>query len=144
MDVISHESNSYFTDEREIHVPVGNGDKPLPQMLVYKRMREKTDGMISRVHVQDAQVARSQEDASKPAQREEAASSGSSAASDREIQELKVQKQTLEQELAVCRAREDQFKRHFYTHRHSAIARAVLDGMPAELADWVNEMGAGV
>ena len=40
-DVISHESNSYFTDAHEIHVPVGDGDTPLPPRPIALRMRGK-------------------------------------------------------------------------------------------------------
>jgi hypothetical protein len=41
-DIISYESNSYFTDAHEIHVPVGLGDGPLPPLPTAKRLRAKS------------------------------------------------------------------------------------------------------
>jgi len=140
-DVISYESNSYFTDEHEIHVPVGDGDTPIPQMLIYRRMRSKvaSGSATSRVKNNDAPVARSQEDASTPAQREEAASSASSTAAAREIATLTLQNQTLVHELAACKAREDQLKRHFQTYKNSVSTRIILEDMPADLACWLKQ-----
>ena len=40
-DVISHESNSYFTKAEEVRVPVGCGDETLPAVPTAKRMRSK-------------------------------------------------------------------------------------------------------
>ena len=41
-DVISYQSQSYFTKEHEIRVPVGLGDKALPPLPTTKRMRVKS------------------------------------------------------------------------------------------------------
>ena len=41
-DVLSYESNSYFTKEHEIHVPVGEGDMQIPEFGRSRRLQSKT------------------------------------------------------------------------------------------------------
>jgi hypothetical protein len=46
-DIISHQSNSYFTTAAEIRVPVGEGDQPFPPIgSFWKRMRSKSTGRL--------------------------------------------------------------------------------------------------
>ncbi len=42
-DVISHESNSYFTSEQRVEVAVGHGDEQLPELAVTRCLRTEND-----------------------------------------------------------------------------------------------------
>ena len=60
LDVISYQSQSYFTMEDEIRVPVGLGDKVLPPLPTTKRMRVKSAVLrmgVSSVNKDGAQAA---------------------------------------------------------------------------------------
>ena len=48
--VISHVSNSYFTDAHEILVPVGLGGEVLPSRPMAKRMRVKAPSQEMKEH----------------------------------------------------------------------------------------------
>ena len=63
-DVISYQSQSYFTKEHAIHVPVGLGDGSLPMLLTRKRLKVKTSSLrmgVSEVdsdcHVSESRIA---------------------------------------------------------------------------------------
>ena len=49
-DVISHTSNSYFTDKHEILVPVGQGDAELPPVPMSRRMFGKHAAQAMKVN----------------------------------------------------------------------------------------------
>jgi len=52
LDVISNTSNSYFTDEHEIHVPVGAGDGQIPLVGNPRRMNGKRSARAFVIHRQ--------------------------------------------------------------------------------------------
>jgi hypothetical protein len=158
-DVISHESNSYFTQETEIHVPVGAGDKPIPKILVYKRLQAKLAPSQEKSRPCDdlAKKARSQEDvsilsphqevalcpggaASDPQLQElqspnqEAELSPGGAASDPILQELQSQNQRLKEDLGDALKLIRRTKKYIDENRNCVSAKVFLESMPENLA----------
>ena len=107
-DVISYQSQSYFTDAFEIHVPVGDGDKPIPGLSVNRRVRSKRPRRwhFSNVKDMELQVVPSQEQDISSTNHEEAASPDPML----ELEVYKTWKHTLEQELEVYRTREAELR----------------------------------
>jgi len=117
-DVISHESNSYFTDKLEIHVPVGDGKGPLPS-LKSRRIQE--------AHSPAAGSAESDVGAQPVVH----------AVADPRLGQLQAEKDALEKELQVSQDRTSRFREHCYQHRRSGSTKVFLESMPKDLADWI-------
>ena len=132
-DVISYQSQSFFTDAIEIHVPVGAGDTPLPCLPVARRLHSKRPRscMYSNVNDMELQVVLSQEKDISSANREETASS------DPMLEELKLQNHTLEHELEGYRAREAELKRYVFQRKNCVSTQVFLEDMPQQLAKWI-------
>ena len=133
-DVLSYQSQSYFTDAFEIHVPVGDGDKPIPGMSVNRRVRSKRPRhwYFPKVKDMELQVAPSQEQDISSTNHEEAASP------DPMLEELKLHNQTMKQELEVYRAREDELRRHIIKTKNSTSTKVFLEDMPQQLNTWLS------
>jgi len=155
-DVISHESNSYFTDKFEIHVPVGDGKGPLPNLKSRRIRAERPRGSPSepsyqpgeRNHRQDTgdERAPSQGGMSIQEARSPAAGSAESdvgaqpvvhAVADPRLGQLQAEKDALEKELQVSQDRTTRFREHCYQHRKSVSTKVFLEAMPKDLADWI-------
>ena len=121
-DVLAYESNSYFTTEHAIHVPVGAGDQPLPALPMPRRLRFKTaSGCPSRRNVEDAErlLTPCQEDSIETPQAPRRRSTPLSlpsqpASTDGNVHELMSEKTRLEEDLKVHRDREHQLKEFFF------------------------------
>ena len=121
-DVISHESNSYFTDAHEILVPVGPGDESLPPLPMAKRMRVKAPSQEMKEH--DAANGR------------ELVASQTGACSS-ELDALKVEAQRLQAELSADRDRVSGLRTFFRKRMHCVAAQNVLQDMHEDLRDWL-------
>ena len=143
-DVLSYESDSYFTKAHEIHVPVGAGDHPLPALPKPRRLRFKAASYVAIVtnvehaerletHVQIQQQAHSQGNTHvhKGTQCDSLPSQPTS--TDGNV----LEKQRLEEELKVHRDRETQIKTFFKEYRRGSATKLVIQDMPRELAKWL-------
>ena len=149
-DIISHESNSYFTSATEIHVPVGSGDKSIPNILICKRVRGKhhpsqceavrMGSHVELAHSQGGYTQAAEADwnslaSATPIVAEAVHSDG--AASDPELQQLKLHTHSLEKELAECRSREARLQKHIYDYRHCTSTKTFLADLPEDLAHFL-------
>ena len=125
-DVISYESNSYFTSEHAILVPVGPGDAQLPPVPTAKRMRvksaapsmgvtrnasspEKRDHVDEVVHVQIGAVDMGES----------------------------VEAGVVERECHQDRQRALELKAYLFSHRNSTNTQTLVEDMPEKLQTWI-------
>jgi hypothetical protein len=122
-DVISHESNSYFTDAHEIKVPVGPADESLPTLPMAKRMRVTAPSQEMKEH--DAANGRDPSDGSQ------------TGACSSELDALKVETQRLQAEVSAYRDRESALRKQFRKYKNSTATQTVLQDMPKDLRHWL-------
>ena len=125
-DVISYESNSYFTSEHDILVPVGPGDAQLPPVPTAKRMRvksaapsmgvtknasspEKRDHVDEVVHVQIGAVDMGES----------------------------VEAGVVERECHQDRQHALELKAHLFSHRNMTGTQTLVEDMPEKLRTWL-------
>ena len=125
-DVISYESNSYFTSEHAILVPVGPGDAQLPPVPTAKRMRvksaapsmgvtrnasspEKRDHVDEVVHVQIGAVDMGES----------------------------VEAGVVERECHQDRQHALELKAHLFSHRNMTSTQTLVEDMPEKLRTWL-------
>ena len=124
-DVISYQSQSYFTDEHEIRVQVGAGTKQLPPIPTSKRMRTKSCVRLMGP-AESAMLAPSQDSATIAAPSREPRSADS-------ISSMPVVN-------GEDHARILQLREFFYAHRMSVSAKVLLEDMPHELRSWIKSL----
>ena len=147
-DVISHESNSYFTNAHEIRVPVGLGEMVLPDGPAPKRMRIKSSArpMLVTMSDDETRAALPQSPmAQAPSQESIADNAGRGTEGDEMLSCQMVQyrsQQTDEMDrlaadsrLEVLRA--NQLKAFCLRYRTSAGAHVMMQEMPEELRRWI-------
>lgn len=130
-DVISYESNSYFTELHEILVPVGLGDSILPPRPSAKRMRQKCAARP--MHVLAVQA---------PSQGMQALQDDDGAEAEPVAQAAQLvpaaaARESLDQELQQERDRARELKRFFRQHWSMVATKMVLQQMPEELSGWI-------
>ena len=140
-DVISYESNSYFTKAHDIEVPVGAGDADLPMKFMLKRIRCKTDTSSVAAPAIDKQVEHPALALPDRHSRDQQANSEDrgrgSSSSHAPLNDVAFDKQWLEEQLQIHRARDNQLKNFFYEHRNSVSTKVVVSQMSEELTDWL-------
>jgi hypothetical protein len=126
-DVVSHATKSPFTDEHEIHVPVGPGDTPLlAAPPTRKRMREKTAAPQAEEAAQAVVQAHSQ---------------GEAPSLDVWMSDLREIENALREHYQENEERAIKLQRFFHSHRDSDSVRACLRMMPWELHTWCASHG---
>ena len=163
-DVISHESNSYFTTEHEIKVPLGLGLTPLPAIPVSKRMRHKcarrqyclipdTDVPVLRSqpvasdethnHIfQDAHAPPATSSKKHTHSGNESASSVPQTAESKSAEVKSAEGKSDDEDQAYKMRAEHHLRvsqlRHFFKTRGNSVpSMIVMDQMPDELASWI-------
>ena len=131
-DVLSYESNSYFTREHEIIVPVGPGDAPLPPVPTAKRMCVKSAAPRMAVT----------RNASGPEKREhvgEAVHGQIGAVDMRECppEWQSVEAGVVERECNQDRERALELKAHLFSHKHCTNTQTLVEDMPEKLQTWI-------
>ena len=142
-DVISYESNSYFTDAHAIWVPIGLGQAELPPRARHARMWVKSScqAMMSPARSSGSQ-AHSQENIITPAhsQGEHAHSTGSQP---RRTANLAITEPTVTDRIKRLDDMPNNaikaiaVKKFFFERRDAGEVRAVINDMPTELKDWM-------
>ena len=157
-DVVTHESNSWFTDEYEIIVAVGAGDTPLPAIPVPTRLRVKCarphtfrpGAMRRRVaadQVIDAMEVCSQDDVKENSEagRADTVTNGLSwIAADRVIEKSPAlanwaESRALADRLTAYQDRESQLLKYFKDYEGTVAVDIVLAGMGHDLAKWLTD-----
>ena len=146
-DVIDYESNSYFTHKSEIRVPVGLGDKSLPQMPQPKRMRVKTaaprmvvrktgnDDAAAKAHCEGSQTSST---SYKPAAkaRSQGSQTSSGKTEDQEGSLTSSENERLEREFRQDRDRFNELKVFFRQHWTCVSTQVLLQQMSEEQRAW--------
>ena len=160
LDVISYPSQSYFTKEHEIRVPVGPGTKQLQPLPTTKRMRTKMCVRLveipQSVQQPDPTNATRNEE-SQNARGVDTASSGVASGSDRRPEPpLQTHSEKQPENHTACgaaaasnpiketldkedRDRIDELRQWFRIHRMSISVKTVLEDMTDKLRSWVQE-----
>ena len=165
LDVISYQSQSYFTTEHEIRVPVGPGDKVLPPLPTTKRMRVKSAVLrmgVSSVNKDGAQAA-AMLAVQAPSQDNDAAPSEVSTAARADVDRyskidsaadalvncltdlvtdfllgsMTAAVERLEVELRQDRDRINELKAFFEASKNSVSTQTTLENMAHELRQWI-------
>ena len=125
-DVISYQSQSYFTDAKAINVPVGDGDKPIPGIVVNRRVGSKRPRRwhFSNAKDMEPQVAHSQEQHIEDKDHEEAAKD-------------KLYKHALEQELEVYRVRDAELRSYIVNTKNCTATKVFMEDLPKQLNKWL-------
>ena len=148
-DVVTHESNSWFTDEYEIIVAVGAGDTPLPAIPVPKRLRVKCarphtfrPGAMRRRVAADQVI-----DAMEVCSREDAKENSEAGRADTEVKnelswvtEVKAnwaESRALADRLTAYQDRESQLRKFFKKFQGCVGVDTTLAFMEDDLAKWV-------
>ena len=145
-DVLSLESNSYFTKEHSIHVPVGWGATKLPLSdLIRKRLRFKSaegggnpDAQCASTQVPRPRVPVSEDGLSVRPTPAAAPSSSQQAVIEGNVHAPQAATTRLEEELEQHRSREAKLKAHVKHHANTMAMRIVMDSLPDELAEWLH------
>ena len=139
-DVLSYPSQSYFTDATAIHVPVGDGNKPIPGIPVNRRVCSKRPRRWHFVNVKDTElpVAPSQEQAIQAINHEEAAKEKLyNHALEQEVAGGHDIICALEKELEVYRVREAALRSYISKSKTCTSTRVFLEDMPPQLIKWL-------
>ena len=131
-DVISYESNSCFTSEHEILVPVGPGDAQLPPVPTAKRMRVKSAAPSMGVT----------RNASSPEKREHVGEAVHGQIGGVDMRECppkwqSVKAGVVERECNQDRERALELKAHLFSHRNMTSTQTLVEDMPEELRTWL-------
>ena len=132
LDVISHESNSYFTKEQSIFVPVGSGDSPLPSCASRKRIRAKSPSArraVRRVADDHGPLV---------VTFDQGTQTEATALTAAEREELQVLREATQDGLTAKQHMVD-LMRFFKKFRKSTALRSLLQDMPPDLKKWVVE-----
>ena len=124
-DVLSYRSQSYFTKEHEIRVPVGCGTKQLPTLPTTKRMRTKMCVRLMGI----SQSSHQPEHTNVTRNQESENERGDDAASN-------PIKETLDKE---DRDRIDELRQWLRIHRNSVSVKTILEDMTEQLRLWVQK-----
>ena len=155
-DVVTHESNSWFTDEYEIIVAVGAGDTPLPAIPVPTRLRVKCARphtfrpgarRVAADQVIDAMEVCSREDAKENSEagRADTVTNGLSwIAADHVIEKSPAlanwaESRALADRLTAYQDRESQLLKYFKDYEGTVAVDNVLAGMGHDLAKWLTD-----
>ena len=144
-DVLSLESNSYFTKEHSIHVPVGFGMTKLPYFdLIRKRLRFKSaegggnhDAQCASTQVPRPRVPVSEDGLSVRPTPAATSSSSQQAVIEGNVHAPQAETTRLEEELEQHRSREAELKAHFKHYWNSVATRTVIAGLPDKLGEWL-------
>jgi len=139
-DVISYPSQSYFTDAKAINVPVGDGDKPIPGIVVNRRVGSKRPRRwhFSNGKDMELQVAPSQEQDIQAINQAEAAKEKLH----KHALELEVAGGhdiicALEKELEVYKVREAALRSYIIKNKTCTSTKVFLEDMPQQLIKWL-------
>ena len=139
-DVLSYPSQSYFTDATAIHVPVGDGNKPIPGIPVNRRVCSKRPRRwhFSNVKDMELQVAPSQEQDIQAINHEEAAKEKLyNHALEQEVAGGHDIICALEKELEVYRVREAALRSYIIKTKTCTSTKVFLEDMPQQLIKWL-------
>jgi len=152
-DVISYESNSYFTKKHKIVVPVGPGDKPLPTMPGSKRLYGKlaaNSGSLHDHNLEEGDVASPVVQAVPTKLHHGRRQMGTCAQMNSKGRTSRTSKRTLHARmLTAARDTNDDLNKRIKVHqgREQAVQTffhymnketldAVMDEMPAQMTEW--------
>ena len=126
-DVISYESNSYFTSEHAILVPVGPGDAQLPTVPTAKRMRVKSAAPPMGVT----------RNASSPEKRDHVDRSQVNVQIGDVDMGESAEAGVVERECHQDRQRALELKAHLFSHRNNTSTQTLVEDMPEKLRTWL-------
>ena len=132
-DVISHESNSYFTNEHEINVPVGAGESTLPY-AGRKRIFGKLASSKQPVRNEGTTADRSRDGRDTP-EPHVIDRIMKESMSDRVMKDILLTDHV--QQSSWQHDREAMLKRHCYENRRSRSFKIFIQDMPEKLVSWI-------